>query len=164
MPNRDRSTEDQNSLSRSGYYFLPLATALVYYFSNPKPQNYYDYTFRVAENFLYGSIGFASKPPDWLNEFVPFGGSYYSVFPLGSVLSMIPFAILKAIGMIQAMPGTFIASMLAGAACLYLLKIADIAGIAALQQVAPDGMIEFWRLTRPMHLPDEMFGEGKHIF
>jgi hypothetical protein len=125
MPNRDGSTKDQDSLSRSLYYLIPLATAVVYYFSNPKPQNYYDYTFRVAENLLHGSIGFATKPPDWLNEFVPFGGSYYSVFPLGSILSMLPFAALKAIGMIPAMPGAFIAAILAGAACLCLLKIAD---------------------------------------
>ena len=46
----------------------------------------------------------------------------------------------------------------------HLLEIANIAGIAALQQVAADAIIELWRLVRPIHFPDEMFGEGKHIF
>lgn len=102
-----------------------VAVGLAYYFSNPKPRNYYNYTFRVAENLLHGSIGFANKPPPWLNEFVPFEGLWYSVFPLGSVLSMVPFALLKVAGVIQQMPSAFIFSLLAGAVCLLLLRIAS---------------------------------------
>jgi hypothetical protein len=71
---------------------LLLAVGLIYYFSNPKPQHYYDYTFRVAGNMLRGVIAFNEKQPSWLNEFVPFEGFYYSVFPLGSVVTMIPFS------------------------------------------------------------------------
>jgi len=104
---------------------LPAIAAAVYFFSNPKPQNYYDYTFRVAENFLRGSIAFTERQPSWLNEFVPFEGYYYSVFPLGSVLSMIPFALLKTAGFVQEMPGALIAAIHAGAICLFLLKIAS---------------------------------------
>ena len=66
---------------------LSTATAIVYFFSNPKPQNYYDYTFRVAGNLLRGAIGFSDKPPSWLNEFVPFEGEWYSVFPFGAVVT-----------------------------------------------------------------------------
>jgi len=119
------SKEANANRSRSIFYLLPLATALVYFFSNPKPQNFYDYTFRVADNLLHGAVGFAAKPPPWLNEFVPFNGSYYSVFPLGSVLSMIPFALLHVIGVITDMPGAFIAALLAGLSCFCLLKMAD---------------------------------------
>jgi hypothetical protein len=64
-------------------------------FQQSQPQNFYDYTFRVAENLLHGRIGFTEPQPSWLNEFVPFENYYYSVFPLGSVLTMLPFAILK---------------------------------------------------------------------
>ena len=93
---------------------------------NPTPQNYYDYTFRVADNLLRGSIGFLVRPPSWLNEFVPFEGFYYSVFPLGAVLSMaLPFAALRTIGIITDMPGALIAALLAGVSCFYLLKITD---------------------------------------
>jgi hypothetical protein len=101
------------------------AAFLVYYFSNPKPQHYYDYTFRVAENILRGGgLGFAEKPPSWLNEFVPFSGKWYSVFPFGSVLTMIPFAFFKAVGIIKDMPGAFIAALSASAISAFLWLIA----------------------------------------
>jgi hypothetical protein len=103
---------------------LLAAIGFVYYFSNPKPQHYYDYTFRVAHNILQGQIAFTEKQPSWLNEFVPFEGFYYSVFPLGSVLTMIPFAFLKLVGVISEMPSAFIAALSAGAVGLFLLLIA----------------------------------------
>ncbi|MFL6467685.1 MAG: hypothetical protein ACJ72Z_06980, partial [Pyrinomonadaceae bacterium] len=62
---------------------LAIFAGLVYFFSNPKPGTFYDYTFRVAENLLHGNAGFTEKPPQWLNEFVPFEGFWYSVFPFG---------------------------------------------------------------------------------
>lgn len=104
---------------------IPLVlTFLVYYFSNPQPQSYYDYTFRVAENFWHGAIGFDAPPPAWLNEFVPYDGEWYSVFPFGSVLTMLPFALLKVLGIVSAMPAALIAALSAGAICLFLLLIA----------------------------------------
>lgn len=102
------------------------AAFLVYYFSNPKPQHYYDYTFRVAENILRGGgVGFAEKPPSWLNEFVPFAGNWYSVFPFGGVLTMIPFAFFKAVGIIKEMPGALIAALSASAISAFLFLIAS---------------------------------------
>lgn len=103
---------------------LSVATAIIYFFSNPKPQSYYDYTFRVAENFLRGSIGFAERRPSWLNEFVPFEGAWYSVFPLGAVVTMVPVALLKVIGIVTEMPSASVAAILAGVICYFLLKIA----------------------------------------
>lgn len=104
---------------------LILTVGIIYYFSNPKPHNHYDYTFRVAENFLYGQIAFTEKPPSWLNEFVPFQNVWYSVFPLGSVLTMIPFAFLKFIGLVQDMPASFISALAASVICLFLILISD---------------------------------------
>ena len=103
---------------------LVVGTFFIYYFSNPKPQNYYDYTFRVADNILRGDIAFKEKPPLWLNEFVPFEGNWYSVFPLGSVVTMMPFAFFKLIGVIQEMPAAFISAFTASAICLFLLLLA----------------------------------------
>ena len=97
--------------------------AAVYYLSNPNPQSYYDYTFRVAANFLGGRIAFTEKPPSHLNEFVPFEGFYYSVFPLGSVVTMIPFAVIQAAGVITEMPAAIIAALSAGAICIFLFLI-----------------------------------------
>jgi len=102
---------------------LIIGTGVIYYFSNPNPQHYYDYTFRVAENLLYGRIGFTEKPPSWLNEFVPFENYYYSVFPLGSVLTMLPFAFLKLLGIVKEMPAAFISALTTSGICLFLFLI-----------------------------------------
>jgi hypothetical protein len=120
----DKEPRSTNNEQRSKLYAATaLATALVYYFSNPNPQFYYDYTFRVAANILGGSIAFAEKQPPWLNEFVPYEGLYYSVFPLGAVVSMMPFAVLETIGVITEMPAAFIAALSAGVICLFLFLI-----------------------------------------
>ena len=102
---------------------MALAVGVVYYFSNPRPQYYYDYTFRVAGQMLNGALGLSTKPPGHLNEFVPFEGAWYSVFPLGSVLTMMPAALLKALGMIGNMPAALIVALLAAGICWLLLTI-----------------------------------------
>jgi hypothetical protein len=73
---------------------------------------------------LDGRLGLTERPPDWLNEMVPLDGKYYSVFPLGAVVAMLPLAALKRFGLIELFPGTLIAALLAGAASLafYLLS------------------------------------------
>ena len=109
--------------TRWGWLGAACATAVVYYLSNPRPQSYYDYTFRVASNILNGSIGFTEKPPPHLNEFVRFESLYYSVFPLGSVVTMIPFAALKSIGLITEMPAAIMAALSAGVMCAFLFLI-----------------------------------------
>lgn len=106
-------------------FCLIASTFWIYYFSNPEPQFYYDYTFRVAHNILRGAIGFQEKPPVWLNEFVPFEGNWYSVFPLGSVLTMIPFAFFKVAGIISEIPASFIAALTAGGICWFLILISE---------------------------------------
>lgn len=127
MTNRKGAEEQKttNPLSGGIVLWLSVATAVVYYFSNPKPQSFYDYTFRVAANMLHGHVAFTAAQPSYLNEFVPFEGCYYSVFPLGAVLSMMPFALLQVLGVIKEMPGVFIAALLAGASCWFCLKIAE---------------------------------------
>lgn len=105
------------------YLLLPVVAAVVYHVSNPKPQYYYDYTFRVAANILGGSIAFTERQPSWLNEFVPYEGFYYSVFPLGAVVSMMPFAVLKTIGVTGDMPAAFIAALCGGVICRFLFLI-----------------------------------------
>ncbi len=101
-----------------------LAAGLIYFFSNPKANHFYDYTFRVAANMLTGRIGFDEPQPSWLNEFVPYDGLYYSVFPLGSVLTMIPFAVFKAVGLITDMPSSLIIAIIAASACALMMLIA----------------------------------------
>ncbi len=123
MPKNDTFSPQPPEYANRLYAVITILTTVVYYFSNPKPQGYYDYTFRVAANILGGNIAFTEKQPSWLNEFVPFEGFYYSVFPLGSVVTMIPFALLKVAGLINDMPAAFLAALLAAVICLFLFLI-----------------------------------------
>ena len=129
MTENHSATESTKSRSKKITIGIFLAiifgTGLVYFFSNPEPQDHFDYTFRVADNILRGRVAFSTKPPSWLNEFVPFQGKYYSVFPFGSVVTMIPFAVLKVIGVINKMPASFIISFIACLICLFLILIAN---------------------------------------
>jgi hypothetical protein len=127
MP-RSRKTKAKNPDTAA--VFIAVTAASVYFFSNPKPGTFYDYTFRVAENLLHGGVGFTEKPPPWLNEFVPFGGFWYSVFPFGAVVTMVPFALLKTTGAITEMPSSFLAGFCAGISCLFMLLIARGYGVS----------------------------------
>ncbi len=103
---------------------LFITTFVVYYFSNSHSGSDYDYTFRIAGALLQGRLGLEEQPPAWLNEMIPLGGMYYSAFPLGSVVTMLPLALLKQARIIDSFPGTFLAAMLAASSSLlfYLLS------------------------------------------
>ncbi|MDD5068677.1 MAG: hypothetical protein PHN89_03710, partial [Candidatus Pacebacteria bacterium] len=76
------------------------------YLSFFSPKGHYvvhDYTFRIAEAFTHGELGISERP-SWLGELVPFQGQYFSVFPLGSVLVMLPWAVLKNFDVIPHQP------------------------------------------------------------
>jgi hypothetical protein len=107
--------------------YLPMAlfsaAFVTYYFSNPLSGSFYDYTFRIAEALLSGRLGLAEQPPDWLNEMIPLDGKYYSSFPLGSVLAMLPLAVLKRLRLIESFPGTFLAALLAATTSLLLYRL-----------------------------------------
>ena len=119
----DKKSQERSRRLKIIVISVILLTGVIYYFSNPKPQYYYDYSFLVAENFLHGKIAFEEQPPSWLNEMIPFEGWFYSAFPFGSVLSMLPFSFLKAAGLIGDMPAAFIAALLASVICLFLFLI-----------------------------------------
>ena len=96
---------------------LPIIVALfvgtVYYFTTPDRPYSYDYTYRIARALLSGQVGLEQPPPPWLNEMVPLNGQFYSVFPLGSVISMIPLVLLDVVGVLSDLPEPFVAALLA---------------------------------------------------
>ena len=95
---------------------LPLVLAGIfgiYYVSNSQPQAFYDYTSRIAEALLQGHLGLNEPPPNWLNEMIPHEGRFYSAFPLGSVITMLPVAVLKRFGLLENFPGFALAGTLA---------------------------------------------------
>jgi hypothetical protein len=92
---------------------LVVGSFLLAYLPNEFPASYQDYSLRIGEAMIGGHLGMNSKPPDWLNEMIPQGDHYYSVFPLGNILSIMPFALLHKMEWIDEFPSRFIAAALA---------------------------------------------------
>lgn len=107
---------------------LLLGTAVIYYFSNPQRHSFYDYTLRIAEAMLHGRLGLDATPPPWLNEMVPYEGHYYSVFPLGAVLCLIPVALLKMIHGVGDFPSAAIAAIQSAATVFFLFRLGSLYG------------------------------------
>jgi len=93
---------------------VSLCAAIAFYFSTKATLHDLDYTSQIASALIHGHVGLRGKPPDWLNEMIPWQGKYYSAFPLGAVLSMLPVALLRETGLIQIFPGRALAALIAG--------------------------------------------------
>jgi hypothetical protein len=103
---------------------LSLFAAIAFYFSTKATLHDLDYTSQVASALLHGHLGLHEKPPDWLNEMIPWEGKYYSAFPLGAVLSMLPVALLRETGLIQSFPGRALAALIAGFSVYFFFQLA----------------------------------------
>ena len=105
---------------------LALFTLLLFYFSIKATQQHFDYTARIASALLQGDLGLRQLPPSWLNEMVPANGKYYSVFPLGAVLSMMPVAVLQKIKLVHDFPGHALAALIAALSVWFLFRLSVI--------------------------------------
>jgi hypothetical protein len=107
---------------------VSLFAAVAFYFSiNPTLRDL-DYTAEIASAFLRGDLGLRDKPPEWLNEMIPYGNKYYSAFPLGAVLSMLPVALLQKGSLIQNFPARILAALIAGACIYFFFQLAKAFG------------------------------------
>src|SRR5439155_22926899 len=91
---------------------VSVCAAVAFYFSTNATVHDLDYTSEIASALLRGDLGLREKPPDWLNEMIPHGERYYSAFPLGAVLSMLPIAVLQKASVIQNFPGHVLAALI----------------------------------------------------
>ena len=107
---------------------VSLFAATVFYFSTKATLHDLDYTSQIASALLHGHVGLREKPPDWLNEMIPWQGKYYSAFPLGAVLSMLPVALLRETGLIQIFPGRVLAALIAGLSVYFFFGLAKAFG------------------------------------
>jgi hypothetical protein len=103
---------------------LSLFAAIAFYFSTKATLHDLDYTNQIASALLHGHLGLQEKPPDWLNEMIPWEGKYYSAFPLGAVLSMLPVALLRETALIQSFPGRVLAALIAGLCVYFFFQLA----------------------------------------
>ena len=97
---------------------LGLAGGVLFFYSTKPLHANFDYTFRIAGALLKGHVGLEASPGSWLNELVPWKGKFYSVFPLGAVLTQIPVALLHKMALIRFWPAQETASVVAGC-CVY---------------------------------------------
>src|SRR5437016_6172092 len=103
---------------------VSLFAAIAFYFSTKATLHELDYTNQIASALLHGHLGLREKPPDWLNEMIPLGDRYYSAFPLGAVVSMLPVALLRSAGLIQSFPGHILAALIAGLCVYFFFQLA----------------------------------------
>ena len=59
---------------------------------------------------------------------IPYGNKYYSAFPLGAVLSMIPVALLQKASLIHNFPARILAALIAGACVYFFFQLAKAFG------------------------------------
>jgi len=104
---------------------VSLFAAVAFYFSTKATLHDLDYTSQIASALLHGQLGLREKPPDWLNEMIPQGERYYSAFPLGAVISMLPVALLRNTGLIHDFPGAILAYLIAGLCVYFFFQLAD---------------------------------------
>jgi hypothetical protein len=102
---------------------VSLFAAIAFYFSTKATLHDLDYTSQIASALLHGQLGLREKPPDWLNEMIPRGGRYYSAFPLGAVLSMVPVALLQSARLIHSFPGHVLAALIAGLCAYFFFQL-----------------------------------------
>jgi len=102
--------------------------AVAFYFSTNAILHDLDYTADIASALLRGDLGLREKPPEWLNEMIPRGDRYYSAFPLGAVLSMIPIALLQKARLIHNFPAHVLASLIAGCCVYFFFQFAKAFG------------------------------------
>ena len=103
---------------------ISLFAVIAFYFSTKASLHDLDYTNQIASALLHGQLGLREKPPDWLNEMIPKGDRYYSAFPLGAVISMLPAAFLQSVGVIQSFPGHVLATLIAGLCVYFFFQLA----------------------------------------
>jgi hypothetical protein len=107
---------------------VSLFVAIVFYLSTKATLHDLDYTSQIASALLHGQLGLREKPPDWLNEMIPWEGRYYSAFPLGAVVSMLPVALLQQVGLIRSFPGHVLAALIAGLCAYFFFQLAKAFG------------------------------------
>ena len=107
---------------------LSFCAAIAFYLSTKATLHDLDYTSQIASALLHGRLGLQEKPSDWLNEMIPWEGRYYSAFPLGAVLSMLPVGLLQNAGLIQNFPGQLLAALIAGLCVYFFFQLAKAFG------------------------------------
>ncbi|HEU0273859.1 MAG TPA: hypothetical protein VFQ83_04975 [Candidatus Udaeobacter sp.] len=105
---------------------LGVITFIVFFTTTKATMHDFDYTARIGSALLHGHLGLRNRPGSWLNELVPFEGKFYSVFPLGAVLSVLPIALLQQAGWIHSFPAQYLAALIAGLCVFFFFRLSRV--------------------------------------
>jgi hypothetical protein len=125
----DQLREPRNSRDLGITVGVSLLAAAAFYLSTKAILHDLDYTSQIASALLHGRLGLRETPPEWLNEMIPKGNTYYSAFPLGAVLSMVPVALLQKTGLIHNFPGHVLAALIAGLCVYFFFQLTNAFGL-----------------------------------
>lgn len=114
---------------------LGMFACVLFYFSTNGNMHHMDYTYRMADALLHGELGQSETPPSWLAEAIPLAGNYYSAFPFGAVLSLLPVALLKEAKLIVPFPGRVVGAMIAGACAYFFFQLSAVADVSLAKRV-----------------------------
>jgi hypothetical protein len=114
---------------------VALVATLAFYFSIKPVHQTFDYTSQIASALLNGHLGLESRPASRLNELVPLDGRFYSVFPLGAVLSVLPMAALQKAGWIHGFPARAVTALIAGSCVFFFFRLSTLEGIFVSRRV-----------------------------
>jgi hypothetical protein len=136
------------------YLAVASVVGLLFFWLHHPYYEQFDYTFRLATAILHGHIGI-SENPSWLNELVPGkGGEYYSVFPLGAVLSVLPGSWLVMTKLLHDYPMD-LTVWLVGVACGLLAY--GVTGIQGQMTVPKRLMLALWLVIGTWFMPNLLF-------
>ncbi len=119
-----------------------------------------NYTFVLASSLLQGHLG-VYNVPSWLNEMIPVaGGIFYSAFPLGSIISVMPLSALVLVGILQFYPVNLVVALLAGgcAAMAYAYT-----GINKRMKVEKRIMLALWLVAGTWFMTNLLFAGAWQI-
>ena len=105
---------------------LSALAGVVFFFTTKATMHDFDYTARIASALWHGHLGLDRHPGSWLNELVPFEGKYYAVFPLGAVISVLPFALLQQAGWIHSFPAQVLTALIAGLCVFFFFGLSSV--------------------------------------
>jgi hypothetical protein len=105
---------------------LAVIATIVFFKTTKATMHDFDYTTRIASALLHGHLGLDRHPGSWLNELVPFEGKFYSVFPLGAVLSVLPVALLQQAGWIHSSPAQILTALIAGLCVFFFFGLSGL--------------------------------------
>ncbi|KAF5409459.1 MAG: hypothetical protein Udaeo2_04130 [Candidatus Udaeobacter sp.] len=143
---------------------LAVIAAIVFFKTTKATMHDFDYTGRIASALLQGHLGLDRNPGSWLNELVPLEGKYYSAFPLGAVLSVLPVALFQQAGWIHSFPAQFLTALIAGLCVFFFFGLSSVEIKSISRRIHPASRCYQTKPCRLLHAYDARNHAGQNDY